>query len=297
MSAAPKLRPLAKRPVSATLQQKKEADEHALLELKNLHDSWKWIFTILMGGSTVLAAQSVIICADSAYSKYERIPITNIINGREVPSDLEVTSLLFLIYALILFRFYWSWIRYCDLKYIEVPSLIVSYRTKFIRQAIPETYDAALKTAFEYSRLGRVWFDTFPVFFQTTMIFVIAGSLNSAEIFIRTYIILLVFNSFYLSVNYYLPAYHTKAVCLAFGNEIAFAVHPRQKIKIWILNNAFCAIIMYAFLQDTPGPSLTLPATLVFVFVMFANCVIDLICTRQMYTRPVIKLWKALSEF
>jgi|SRR5579864_178918 len=293
---------LAKRPPSATLQQKKEADEYALLVLTNLHDSWKWIFTILMGGSAILAGQSLMSWADSAYAKYAGISVTNvanIINSNKVPSDLElaVTFLLFLIYALTLFRFYWGWIRYCDVKYIEVPSLIVSFREKFFQQNIPELYEASLNEAFKYSRLHRVWIDTIPVFFQTTVIFIIAGSLNSADIFIRTYAFLLAFNSIYLFINYLLPAYHEDALVQAFGVGLARVITPRKKIEIWILNNTFCAVIMGALLYDTPSPSLTPSAALIFVFVMFVNCLIDLMCTREMYSRPVENLWDAVSEF
>jgi hypothetical protein len=282
--------------------QRTEVDEHALLVLQNLHDSWKWIFTILMGGSAVLAGQSLMSWADSAYSKYAGIPVTNvanIINTGKAPSDLElaVTFLLFLIYALTLFRFYWGWIRFCDLKYIEVPNLIASFREEFIKQNIPHTYTLALNTAFKYSRLHRVWFDTIPVFFQTTVIFIIAGSLNNADIFIWTYIILLVANSAYLIINYHLHAYHVEAASLAFGAEIARVMTPRKQIKIWILNNTICAVIMGDLLLDAPGPSLTSSASLIFVFVMFVNCLIDLTCTRKMYSRPVEDLCNALSEF
>jgi hypothetical protein len=291
---------LAKRLPPVTLQQ--EGDKHALLMLQNLRDSWKWIFTILMAGSAVIAGQSLISWADSVYSKYAGIPIprhANIIYSSEVPTNLELalTFLLFLIYALTLFRFYWGWIRYCDLKYIEVPSLIVSFRRKFFRQAIPEIYEAALNTAFHYSQLHRVLFDTIPVFFQTTVIFVIAGSLNSADNFIRNYIVLLVINSIYLFFSHLCPPYHRDALLLAFDDEIACLVTPQNQIKIWIVNNTSCAVIMLISLHYTPGPPLTPLAALIFVFVMFANCLIDLIGTWKMYSRPVEDLRNALSKF
>ncbi len=293
---------LARRQAAAALRQKIEADDYALLVLKNLHDSLKWIFTILMGGSAILAGQSLIIWADSAYSKYLGIPVTNVMNriSDNVPSNLKswLTFLLFLIYSLTLFRFYWGWIRYCDVKYIEVPSLIASFREKFFDQGIPGDYEEAFERSSEYSRLQRVFLNSIPVFFQTTIIYIIAGSLNSIEVFVRTYIILMVFNSAYLAINYRLEAYHWDALMQAFGHDVARAITPREHIKIWIVNNFLCAVIMLALLEDMPlHSSLTSSAAFVFIFVMLANCAIDLRCTQDMYSRRVKILREVVGEF
>jgi hypothetical protein len=281
--------------ISATLPKKKEADEYALLVLKNLHDSLKWMFTILMGGSAILAGRSLIYWADSLYSQ-SGIPVPDG-NVASIRFEPIFPFFLFFIYALTLFRFYWGWIRYCDIKYIEVPNLLASYRDKFFEQNISNTYEVTIEMAVEYSRLPRVLVDTIPIFFQTTLTFVIAGSLNNAEIFIRTYIILLVFNSAYLTLNYNLSAYHEIALTRAFGSGLALAVTPRGSIKVWIVNNLLCAFLMWALLHEyAPGhPSLMPQAAC--VFVMFANCLLDLALAREMYSRRAKDLRQAVGKF
>lgn len=296
MNAIGSLTPLALSPAAtAPLEQKKEADEYSLLVLKNLHDSLKWVFTILMGGSAILAGRSLISWADFVYAKYAHITIPT---SADTPSELEAsfTFFLFLIYALTLFRFYWGWLRYCDIKYLEVPSLIVAFRQKFFDQKIAETYEAALQTAVEYSRLPRVLLDTIPIFFQTTVIFVLAGSLNSLEIFIYTYIFLLLFNSIYLALNYRLPAYHQIALTKAFGSDLAAAVTPRNRIQVWIVNNLLCAVLMWGLLHEHDSAPSIMPQAAC-VFVMFANCLIDLRFARQMYSRRVRILRDAVGRF
>jgi hypothetical protein len=296
MSEIGELKPLAKRSSTTQLEIKKEADEYALLVLKNLHDSLKWTFTILMGGSAILAGRSLIIWADVLYSQYVGISVPD---SSDIPTKFEpsFTFFLFFVYALTLFRFYWGWIRYCDIKYIEVPNLLVSFREKFFEQKILKTYEEALKTAVEYSWLPRVLLDTIPIFFQTTIIFVIAGSLNNVEIFIRTYIVLLVFNSGYLALNYRLVAYHEDALKRGFGSELALTVTPRSRIKIWIVNNLLCAFVMWALLHEYSLTHQSLMPQAACVFVMLVNCLVDLSMARQMYSRRAKDLREAVGEF
>ncbi len=275
--------------------QKKEADDYALLVLKNLHESLKWLFTILMGGSAFLAGRSIIDWVDFVYAKYAGVTLSKPDN---LPTEFEAsfTFFLFFVYALTLFRFYWGWIRYCDIKYIEVPSLIVAFRDRFFAAKISSEYEAALETAVEYSRLPRVLVDTIPIFFQTTVIFILAGSLNAVEIFIRTYIFLLLFNSVYLTFNYNLPAYHVIALRTAFGDGLVNAVTPRSRIKVWIINNISCAIILWAFLNSYLSVFVVVPQTAC-VVVMFMNSFVDLYFARQMYSRRVKCLRRAVAEF
>jgi hypothetical protein len=248
-----------------------------------------------MGGSAILAGRSLISWADFIYANYEGIAAPG---GSDLPPTFEpsFTFFLFLIYALTLFRFYWGWIRYCDIKYIEVPNLIVSFRDKFFNQNIPKTYESTLETAVEYSLLPRVLVDTIPIFFQTTVIFVMAGSLNSVEIFTRTYIFLLAFNSIYLTLNYCLPAYHEIALTKAFGPELTSVVTPRSRIKVWIGNNILCAVIIWLTLHAYISVPCFSPQT-ASVLVMFVNCLVDITFARQMYSRRVKDLREAVGKF
>jgi hypothetical protein len=55
---------------------------------------------------------------------------------------------------------------------------------------------------------------------------------------------------------------------------------------------------MLALLEDMPlHSSLTSRASLVFIFVMLVNCIIDLRCTQDMYSRRVRILREIVGEF
>jgi hypothetical protein len=101
----------------------------------------------------------------------------------------------------------------------------------------------------------------------------------------------------YLTLNYNLSAYHEIALTRAFGSGLALAVTPRGSIKVWIVNNLLCAFLMWALLHEyAPGhPSLMPQAAC--VFVMFANCLLDLALAREMYSRRAKDLRQAVGKF
>ena len=85
------------------VQEVETADEHIVLVLTNLHNSLKWVFTVLMGGSVYFAASTLFsIQANMDFPPAE-------------------PTLLFVLFSLTFFRFYWGWSRYSDLRNVEVP--------------------------------------------------------------------------------------------------------------------------------------------------------------------------------
>ena len=79
------------------VQEVETADEHIVLVLTNLHDSLKWVFTVLMGGSVYFAASTL-------FSIQDRTDFP--------PAE---PTFLFVLFSLTFFRFYWGWARYSDL--------------------------------------------------------------------------------------------------------------------------------------------------------------------------------------
>jgi hypothetical protein len=183
----------------------KFADEYAVLIMNNLHDSLKWVFTIVMGGAVLQAGLILKEWLDSTWAAAADL------SKLPVPSIDWIPFLLFLVFSLTFFRFYWGWVRYCDIKSIEAPRVILAFRDYLLPDLGPDRYNDAFKTALRSSGGVYVMLDAVPLFFQTMIIFLLARSLLTPILFIHMYVALMLFNALFLFVNLWMHAYHKEA--------------------------------------------------------------------------------------
>jgi hypothetical protein len=264
-------------PQQAAVQEAKTADEHIVLVLTNLHDSLKWVFTVLMGGAVFLAA--------------------NTLFGIQAKTELPPAQpvFLFVLFSLTFFRFYWGWARYSDIRYVEVPRLIVSFREVIIARKGEETYEQAINTALTSATGFHMFRDAIPIFFQTMMLFMLAGSIGAVGKFVNWYMALLFFNALFLLSHVAFRPYHVDALATAFTRSVS-DLTPGG-IRVWIINNLICGsalviILMLNARNFFPGGT----ATSLDLTVILLNCFVDLILSRKMYVRSTNKIWQLCRE-
>jgi hypothetical protein len=265
-------------PQQATVQEVKTADEHIVLVLSNLHDSLKWVFTVLMGGSVYFAASTLF--------------------GIQAKSDFPPAqpTFLFILFSLTFFRFYWGWARYSDIRYLEVPRLIVSFREDIIARKGERTYERAIKTALTSTTGFHMFRDEVPRFFQTMILFMLAGSIGDENRFAHWYIVLLFFNALFLLSHIAFRPYHVDALATAFTRS-DYVISPSGGIHIWIINNLICGSALVVILALSARNLLSGgTATALDLAVISLNCCADLLLSRKMYVRSTNRIWQLCRE-
>jgi hypothetical protein len=258
------------------VQEVETADEHIVLVLTNLHDSLKWVFTVLMGGSVYFAAGTLF----SIQAKADFPPAE--------------PTFLFVLFSLTFFRFYWGWARYSDLRNVEVPRLIISFREVIIARRGQRIYEQAIKTALGSVTGFNMFRDAVPLFFQTMMLFMLAGSIGDVGKFANWYIALLFFNALFLLSHITFRPYDALAAAFTPSSYLSA---PPGGIRVWIINNLICgAALVIIHMLYARSLLLVGAATALALAVISLNCFMDLILSRKMYVRSTNQIWQICRE-
>ena len=263
-------------------------DDYATLVMHNIHDSLKWVFAVLMGAAAYRAA----------FSLFE-VRLKYIDSGTLAlsSSDNLWALAIFLVFALTFFRFYWGWVRYLDVKYFETPKLISLLRKKIkgeTDESPTKKCKEAFHTALKCSRHGSIIADGIMIFFQTVLIFLLADTITLTKpvpAFTATYTILLLFNAALLTAILLMKAWHIEALQQAFGEKRAAVIAPNT-IAVWVANNILCFILIILVWLNSEDEFLR---NLLWVQIMFANCLLDFTVARKMYIRNTNTLWETVD--
>jgi hypothetical protein len=263
-------------------------NEYVKLVLKNVHDSLKWIFSIIIAGSAIRGASQLLV--DKTIFEH---PFAN---WRAYAA--------FFILSLVVFRFYWGWVRYLDVKYLETSELILIKRKNYFEknnQALVKKCQDAFLIALKCARYEHIIADGATIFFQTVIIYILAGAIPADVVTLKyfafVYASLLAVNATILTFiswqDNIVPPYHRDALRKVFKDKVE--LFAPDYTYVWIWNNACFAVIIFIdlIISEYYFPWDLVARDVGLCFLMLCNCLIDFYYARKMYSRNANTLAQA----
>lgn len=231
-------------------------DDQLKTTLKNIHDSLKWSWQLVMGLS--------LISVTSTYAEF-------LSNGG---NRIEQHFMLFL-FLLTFFRFLIGNSRYLDERYVEfiyeLEDLNEDQRRKYIQERTRKL--SGVRRLFDYIMLT-----------VTGILFILLGkSLISSDAFIQFYLILLGANVVFLSVSVLWNTYievRTEQSGEKVSMFFVFNAYRYEKFPvIWIVNNLLC-LLMFFLLHSNIAAEYEFT---LFTAIFITNSLVDLYFAWEMY--------------
>lgn len=219
--------------------------------LKNLHESLKWLWLIVMGLAIVNAIE--------VYSKF--LDTDDIKKSVEIFTIFfNIESLVFISFLFVFIRFYFGDNRFLDLSYQE---------TQFERGLKSEIN--------KYSGIKRLM-DILLLISHGVFFYLMSSQIGDIQKFLYFFVILLISNVFWLLIQLLggINAQHPDIDPLI-GNA-----KGSKPMIIWIINNLFFAILILQFIFSNIEYKFEIS-----VFLTLLNSLIDITTTWKFYFPPL----------